>query len=597
MHVKPLACILLLLSLCSLQSMEPLSPPSGGVSLLPANLKPLISGYSSNFGKIQWAPSDHPDFKEALEVETRQRPDNPWDFQWALTLQQPVRKGDVIWVGIWIRTRQSHTETGAGLSQLVLEKNSTPYDKLLCLELSAGSEWQPCAGAFTAPRDYAAGEYQLCIRFGYNPQTIQIGGLQILNYQNRVSRASLQRTAIRYAGMEPDALWRKAAAERIERFRKSDLQIKVTNASGKPVSGATVEVHQLRHSFGFGSCVVANLITASGPDPDRYREVIEKSYSKVVIENDLKWPPWEEWGEGHRTKTLEALHWLQEKHIPVRGHNLVWPSWHNTPKNLQSLKGQPDSLRQRIDIHIRDIVDATRGLLSDWDVINEPFDNHDVMDILGQDVMTGWFKLARECNPTPVLFLNDYAGFMSAGENTAHKDHFEKTLRFLINSGAPIGGLGIQAHFGSQLTPPEKLLTELDRWAALGLDIQITEFDINLEDEELQAQYTRDFMTAVFSHPKVSALLTWGFWENSHWLPKAALYRKDWSLKPNGKAWNDLVLHEWHSDATLQTNPDGAAALRGFRGDYEITVRSGNRNKKVHATLDAKDLILSVVLD
>jgi len=65
--------------------------------------------------------------------------------------------------------------------------------------------------------------------------------------------------------------------------------------------------------------------------------------------------------------------------------------------------------------------------------------------------------------------------------------------------------------------------------------------DIDTHDEPRQADFTREFLTTVFSHPSVVAVLTWGFWEKSHWRPQSAYYRSDGSMPPAGQAWHDLV--------------------------------------------------------
>ena len=96
---------------------------------------------------------------------------------------------------------------------------------------------------------------------------------------------------------------------------------------------------------------------------------------------------------------------------------------------------------------VADEVAALRGRLVDWDVVNEPYDNHDVTDILGNGELIAWFKLARQNDPDVRLTLNDYAILTAGGMDKAHQDHFEKTLRFLKDGGAPITGLGMQAHF------------------------------------------------------------------------------------------------------------------------------------------------------
>jgi hypothetical protein len=79
----------------------------------------------------------------------------------------------------------------------------------------------------------------------------------------------------------------------------------------------------------------------------------------------------------------------------------------------------------------------------------------------------------------------------------------------------------------------------------------------------------------MFSHPSVTDLLIWGFWEKAHWIPSAAYYRADWSLRPAGQAWRDLVFRDWWTKADAVTAADGTCQVRGFLGDYEIEVESG----------------------
>jgi GH35 family endo-1,4-beta-xylanase len=535
-------------------------------------------------------------FTEALELRTRQKTPNPWDFQLSGKIPAVIHKGDAIWTTLWLRATETSSESHEGFTELSIEENHEPFDKIGLFEYAASSEWKQFAWSSTAPRDYAAGEAQICLRAGYAPQVIQIGGLQVLDFGNTVRATDLPRSKITYPGMEADAPWRKAAAERIEKYRKGDIRVTVTGPGGKPLAGATVRIEQKRHAFGFGSCVVASLIEGTGPDNDHYRDVIKSSYSKVVMENDLKWGPWDGTaGDGHKT-TLAALQWLRDQGIAVRGHNLVWPSWRFSPEGLAADKNDPKALEQHIEDHLRDEVTATKGLLTEWDVVNEPFANHDLLDLLPPDAMAGWFKLVHQLDPKPVLYLNDYAGLTNKGENTPHKDAFEKLLRQLKEQGAPIGGLGIQAHLGQELTGPEQIVSELDRWARLGLDIEVTEFDLDFEDEKVQAQYTRDFMTAVFSHPAVTALLSWGFWQDAHWKPSAAYYRSDWSVKPNGEAWNDLVLKEWHTDSTAKTDAAGTVSTRGFLGQYEVTVTDHGVSKTWPLTVGKDGAVLNASL-
>ena len=146
----------------------------------------------------------------------------------------------------------------------------------------------------------------------------------------------------------------------------------------------------------------------------------------------------------------------------------------------------------------------------------------------------------------------------------------------------------MQAHFGDQLTSPMDLLAIYDRFAALGVPIRITELDINVADEKLQADYFRDFLITSFSDPEINGILLWGFWAKEHWRPDAALFRRDWSVKPNGKVWKDLVLGKWRTNVDGTTEGDGTFSTRGFLGDYEVTVSAGGEVRTVKISLGHK---------
>ena len=204
----------------------------------------------------------------------------------------------------------------------------------------------------------------------------------------------------------------------------------------------------------------------------------------------------------------------------------MWPSWANSPKELEALKDDKDKLRQTVLNHIKDEAGAMRGAVTQWDVINETFTNHDLMDILGRDAMVDWFKAARAADPEARLYINDYA-ILSGGErDTDHQRDYERTIKFFGGTAArPIGGIGLQGHMGDSYTPPTELWKVLDRFGKFGLPITVTEFDIESADEAAQADYMRDFLTAMFAHPATDGVMMWGFWEGRHWKPGAALWR------------------------------------------------------------------------
>jgi len=97
----------------------------------------------------------------------------------------------------------------------------------------------------------------------------------------------------------------------------------------------------------------------------------------------------------------------------------------------------------------------------------------------------------------------------------------------------------------------------------------------------LQADYTRDFLIACYSHPVITGFNKWGFWQSAHWKPDAAMFKKDWTEKPNAAVWRELVTKKWKTNVTALSNRKGLVNTRGHLGKYEITVTKNGVTKKV----------------
>lgn len=573
----------------TLANAQPPVPP-GGVSLLgghPPALQLLTAASAADAGALTLADLAGPGFTQAHRLETKSDSGPVWAITARTPIPAAVKKGDVALLRFFARATFASDETGGGQLRIAVRKGGDTSGATDS-QFTVGKTWQEFFVPFTFPADFAAGELELALGAGYKRQTLEIGGCDLLGYGTRVAVAALPRTRFTYVGREPDATWRKDALARIERIRKGDFAIKVVNALGEPVPGARMHIEQQRAAFQFGSALQFERLVRDTPDNRRYRELVLELFNAASPENDLKWPVWlGEWeGPYDRDQSLRALRWLREHQLPTRGHVLVWPSWRNLPNAIGALKGTPreNDIPGRVLEHIAQMTAATNGLLDEWDVLNEPWDNHDLMDQFGRDIMVDWFVAARRALPTAPLYLNDYSNH-DATTDRAHVEHFEATTRFLLEKQAPVTGLGLQAHIGTRPNAPVNVLAVLDRYAKFGLPLRVTEFDINTDDEALQADYTRDFLTLMFSHPSVVGVQLWGFWENAHWRPRAAMFRADWSAKPNAKAYRDLVLNQWRTRLDERSGANGIFAARGFHGDYVVTVQHAGRNAEAKFSL------------
>ncbi|MFP5040887.1 endo-1,4-beta-xylanase [Parasediminibacterium sp. JCM 36343] len=533
---------------------------------------------------VQLVSTTSQPFAKAYHISTL-NPTGKDNFTLRCNLDAVVKTGDVLSLSFYTRSLQSKKETGESFMEISLDRTiggKYNWPPLFERGMSFGTGWSLVQIPFVAARDVEKGELSLVIKCGSFPQVFELGGFSLVNYQHKATIAQLPRTTVHYDGDSPDAPWRKAAAERIEKYRKGDLTVKVVDKNGKPVTGATVAVTMKKIAYGWGTATNSKLILDStNPSYKKYRDTLLKYFNKVVFENEMKS---KNWAKTDHNKTILANNWLRQHNIPARGHVMVWPSWQNSG-HLIHYKNDTAALRAAI---IKDIVqetDVMKGQFTEWDVVNEPYAHDAFLKLLGKDVMVDWFKAARERTSGVQLFLNDYTMFHGLNVGS---ESFYNIIKFLKDKGAEIDAIGEQSHIGG--TPPviDYVLERLDHFGSLGLPIQISEFDISSDDDDFKARYIKDFFTAIFSHPSTIGIMQWGFWEPEHWIPASALWDKDWNIRPEGKAFTELVSKTWATNTAGQTNKDGTYTIRGFNGEYEVVV-----NKKGGKQVASKAVLTS----
>ncbi|MEM9914252.1 MAG: endo-1,4-beta-xylanase [Planctomycetota bacterium] len=553
----------------------------------------IWGGAQQELGQLEIVENTGLEFGRAYRTRLDRIADARWNVQLAGTINAPIRDGHVYLLSFHARCLRS--TTGDGGLHVKLERNGPDWASRISRRVNFGREWTRFDLPFAVGRgeEFAAGESRLTFHLGSDLQTIEVGGIVLRDFADRVPLASLPRTEVTYDGRGADAAWRELADQRINQHRKAQLTIRVTDIHGKPIPNATVRVKQQRHAFVFGTAMNLNFATSDRPEVETYKQKLLERFNAVVFENALKWKGNDPWGLRNPAAVEAGIAFTQEHDLYVRGHTLVWPGTRHMPSHINDLIAQlrsdPEDQEARAQLHqaVEDRITQTSsylaGRVEEWDVVNEPFTNHALMDVLdppgtphGSGVMASWFGLAKSHAPDARLFLNDY-GILTAGNRwSPHQQHFFDTAQQLLEAGAPLEGLGMQGHFGATLTSPSRLWAILDRYAQLGLPIKVTEFDVNIDDPQVLADYTRDFTTAVFAHPSVDGLLTWGFWAGAHWKPQAAHLNPDFTSRPHDLVLQDLLFNQWWTEEVVTTDSMGGAQLRAFKGDYEIGVEAPN---------------------
>lgn len=560
-------------------------------------------------------------FKSAVRAVIEKRPEQAWMVNFSIKNQQPVAKGDFLFVTFYARGKPALKAVsdgrGALIGPVIKAINVEPHKAISWgwPEEELTDEWQRYYIKAEKPvnRKFKPGEIEVLFILGTQAQTVEVGGVAFMAFAKNANVAALPETSLDYPGSEPTAAWRAEADKRIELHRKGNINVSVVDGTNKPIAGASVKLQMTRHAFPFGVAVDVPSFHGtqiSKKDQTKYRDIVDRYFNMVVVENGLKWPMATIPGF-ELPKTMELIKYYKQRGKRMRGHVLVWPSFANSPAELEKLKDKPDRLRETIRNHVTEYVTMCKGLIDDWDVTNETAGNNDFMRILGQEEMLKWYQLARAADPQAKLtFLEPrffgIEGMEGGSFPTSPK--YKGWVDYLVKNGAPLDYLGGQVHAGNfgveKGADPEVVWKRLDELqATYGKQLQLTEVDFFIKNDkdpkqlEYQANRLRDTLTIAFAHPGFVGISQWGFWEKKHWFPSAALWRADWSIKPNGQAYIDLVFKKWWTNVAGVTDAKGAYAARGFKGAYDIIVSSGTKTKRVTVMADQAEQQIAVKLD
>jgi len=557
--------------------------PADGVGL--AGPQDLLTGkldIAQKAGGGAWeaerrvVPAKHQRFDRAVQVRVIDSPRAKWQVKIDVPLDDPLAEGDTVLVDFWMRTLASDDESGDGAIFVVLANRGKQWQTHRVFTAGAGEPWRHWQMPIKLHRPPGAGKNIVSLQFAGLPQTVELGGFSVTNYGSGADPQHLPITRSTYPGRGADAAWRAAALTRIDRIRKGDLTIEVVDANGQPVPDAEVTVAMQRHAFGFGSAINPVAFADGDEDYERYLRVFEQHFNKAATEGGLRWQhffrPTPDQQKKIWARTDAMLDWLEARNIRVHAHYLMWGPLSDKTQPAELLH-KPEALIAAHRQHVREKIALTRGRVEEWDTINHIVGWGRKWNDLpgGNAVYAEAIRFARELAPDAEHWVNE--GQIVVGDGNRIQA-YQAVLDDLAKRGAKPDGIGFMAHFRDTLLPhPQQVYERIDAFAKYGVELQFTELDVDAgADEQLQADYLRDVMIAGFSHPQMTGITLWGFWEGRHWRPDAALWRKDWTLKPAGEAWLDLVHKQWWTDASGTTNDDGRFSTRGFFGDYLVTV-------------------------
>jgi len=382
----------------------------------------------------------------------------------------------------------------------------------------------------------------------------------------------------------------EGAEDRIERYRKGNAVITVTDSHGKPITGAHITVNQAKHDFLFG----CNIFQLGRYDNDEMNRKYEEEFTNLLNYATLPFY----WGsfESEKDKpNYKHLDWMakrcQELDIKTKGHPLVWheavPGW--VPSDMTEIE---DRMRNRVS----DIVSHYAGKVDIWDAINEATVSARVDNPVGKwvkkygdDVCVGLaLDWAHTANPNATLVVNDF--------NVSPE--FEKQLERIKSAKKPFNVIGIQSHMHKANWELARAWEVCETYKRFGLPLHFTELTVlsghlktdddwhkyqtdwqtTAEGEQLQLDYVQKLYRLLFSHPSVEAITWWDFMDGAWQGAPAGLVRKDLSPKPVYDRLLEMIKGEWWTSVVGNTDENGKYVFRGFCGKYNVQIRDSKES-------------------
>ena len=408
----------------------------------------------------------------------------------------------------------------------------------------------------------------------------------------------------------------RAVADGIEAHRKGGAQITVTGADGKPAAGAQISVHQKNHAFRYG----ANLFMLDELEtPEKnaaYKDAFRKIFNMATL--PFYWDALEpEEGKPRYAKDSPKIYrrpapdlcieYCKQNGIEPREHALAYD--HFFPDWLAD--ADVFRVKHKYEQRCAEMAARYAGEIPTIEVTNETQWAHGKTLLYDDpDFVEYSFKTARRYFGANKLAINEWSGIWE--DNARTDDRYYMQIENALMKGAEIDAIGMQYHMfyraedeylrTRKFYDPAHLRAIMNLYGRLNRPIEITEVTIPAysnrpEDEQLQAEIIRNLYSIWFSQPQVEQIVYWNLVDGyAAFAPQGdmtagenyyygGLMRFDLTPKPSYEMIDTLFSKTWRTNLDVEANADGVASFRGFYGDYELTVCSGDLVKTQTVTL------------
>lgn len=244
----------------------------------------------------------------------------------------------------------------------------------------------------------------------------------------------------------------------------------------------------------------------------------------------------------------EVVNFAVQNNMSITFGHLVWH--HFIPQWLIN-KNNPTYTKTFLKNYITTVMTRYKGKIKHWVVVNEALDDYEgsrnsfwKQQYGGDSYIAEAFKTARAADPDANLMYNDY----DIDEIGRKSDAAYELLSDLKASGVPVDVIGLQAHLKTDLPLFLKsMIKNMERFADLGLKIQLTEVDVGFSSSakpttlalDIQAQYYRNTLKACMKVQECELYTVFGTADKYWWGPLltpplfyGSIMNDDYSAKP-----------------------------------------------------------------
>jgi endo-1,4-beta-xylanase len=281
----------------------------------------------------------------------------------------------------------------------------------------------------------------------------------------------------------------------------------LVTAPGADAAASTLGAAAAQSGRYFGTAIAAGRLNDS-----TYTSIAAREFNMVTPENEMKPDATEpNQNQFNFSSGDQVYNWAVSHGSRVRGHTLAWhgqqPGW------MQSMNGS--ALRNAMINHIQKVMAHYQGKLAYWDVVNEAFNEDGSrrssnLQGTGNDWIEVAFKTARAADSSTKLCYNDYN---IDNWNYAKTQGVYNMVRDFKSRGVPIDCVGLQAHFTGGSSVPSSLQTTISSFAALGVDVALTEVDVT---NSSTSQYTA-LTQACMNVARCVGITVWGVRDSDSW--------------------------------------------------------------------------------